>query len=385
VRILFVVHWADFFLTHRLPVALAARAAGYDVEVATPPKDSVGRIKAEGFQHHAFPMGRQSMAPWRELRSLFALIRLYRRVRPDVVHQVALKCVLYGTIAARVTGVPKIVNAVTGLGYLFSQPGIRGAMLRTTARAVLRPVLRSRRVTVIFQNPDDLSEFVKAGIVEPSQAVLIRGSGVDMRRFTPVPEPLGTPLVVFASRMLWAKGVAEFVEGARVSKARGIDARFVLVGDTDDNPAAVSVEQLAQWEKSGVVEWWGQRSDMPQVFAQSAVAVLPSIYREGVPKVLIEAAACGRPIVTTDMPGCREIVRDGVNGFLVPVRNATAVADAVERLLADDRLRKRMGHASRDLAVREFAVEVVVRSTLQLYPDPAVRGSAESHRSVAAG
>jgi glycosyltransferase involved in cell wall biosynthesis len=214
--------------------------------------------------------------------------------------------------------------------------------------------------------------------------VLIRGSGVDMRRFVPVPEPSGAPLVVFASRMLWAKGVAEFVEGARISKARGSHARFILVGDTDDNPGAVSVTQLAQWERSGVVEWWGHRSDMPQVFAQSAVVVLPSIYREGVPKVLIEAAACGRPIVTTDMPGCREIVRDAVNGFLVPVRDAEAVAEAVGRLIADDRLRRHMGDASREIAVREFAVEVVVRSTLKIYPPPAGRETG-STATLAAG
>lgn len=375
-RIVIVINSADFFLSHRLPIAVAARDAGFEVHVATPPAESVARIRAEGFEHHTYPLGRRSLAVWAELRSIAALVALYRRIRPSVVHHVALKAVLYGSIAARLAGVPRIVNAVTGLGYLFSQEGARGALVRGAALAVLRPALRNVRVRVIFQNPDDRAEFIRAGVILSDQAVLIRGSGVDMRQYAPHAEPAGPPLVVFASRMLWDKGVAEFVEAARLLKARGSPARFALVGDTDENPAAVPVAQLRDWQQSGMVEWWGRRSDMPQVFAESAIVVLPSVYREGIPKVLIEAAACGRPIVTTDTPGCREIVRDGVNGFLVPPRDGSAVAAAVERLVSSAALRQEMGSASRRLAERDFAIELVVRSTLELYGEPPVRSSA---------
>ncbi|ACL67754.1 glycosyl transferase group 1 [Anaeromyxobacter dehalogenans 2CP-1] len=382
-RVLFVVNSADFFLSHRLPIAMAARAAGFEVHVATP--DSVvgvPRIRAEGFEHHAFPLGRRSLAVWTELRSIAALVALYRRIRPSVVHHVALKAVLYGSIAARLTRVPRVVNAVTGLGYLFSQEGARGAVIRAAALAIFRPVLRSQRVRVIFQNPDDQAEFVRAGVIRPEQAVLIRGSGVDMRQYAPHPEPSGPPLVVFASRMLWDKGVAEFVEAAQLLKAKGSPARFALVGDTDENPAAVPAERLREWHERGIVEWWGRRSDMPQVFAQSALVVLPSVYREGVPKVLIEAAACGRPIVTTDTPGCREIVRDGVNGFLVPPRDGGAVAAAVEKLVASAELRRELGAESRRLAESEFAIDFVVRSTLELYGTAPATSAASVDRRV---
>lgn len=374
-RALLVVNSADFFLSHRLPVAVAARDAGFEVHVATPAAQSVSRIRAEGFEHHTFPLGRRSLAVWTELRSIAALVALYRRIRPSVVHHVALKAVLYGTIAARLTGVPRIVNAVTGLGYLFSQEGARGVFTRTAALAVFRPALRNRRVRVIFQNPDDQAEFVSAGVIRPEQAILIRGSGVDMKQYAPNPEPSGPPLVVFASRMLWDKGVAEFVQAARLLKEKGSPARFALVGDTDENPAAVPAAQLREWQQGGIVEWWGRRSDMPQVFAESSIVALPSVYREGIPKVLIEAAACGRPIVTTNTPGCREIVQDGVNGYLVAPRSGAAVAAAVERLVASAPLRREMGAASRKLAERDFAIERVVQSTLELYGEPPARSA----------
>src|SRR6266545_2615229 len=215
-RILYVVNSAEFFLSHRLPIALAARDAGFEVHVATPPGPAVEEVRSHGFEHHVFPLGRKSLAPWSELRTFFALWALYRTLRPTLVHHVALKAVLYGTAAARLTGVPAIVNAVTGLGYLFCQRGLKGALLRASG------------IKVIFQNPDDQAEFEAAKVIEPGQAVLIRGSGVPMSRYRAAREPGGTPVVLFASRMLWDKGVGEFVEAARVLKARGVPARFVL-------------------------------------------------------------------------------------------------------------------------------------------------------------
>lgn len=367
-RILFVLNRADFFLSHRLPVAIAARDAGFEVHVATPPAPSVAKITAHGLSHHNVPMVRKSLAPWTEARTLLALWSLYRHVKPALVHHVSLKAVLHGTAAARLAGVPAIVNAVTGLGYMFSQPGVKGSVLRAAALSVLKPVLRDDRVWMIFQNPDDRAEFERASVNLPEHSVLIRGSGVEMAEYSAVSEPRGEPLVLFASRMLWEKGVGEFVEAAQMLRHRGIKARFVLAGETDNhNPRAVPEAQLKAWQDQGVVEWWGFRRDMPGVFAQSSVVVLPSTYREGVPKVLIEAAACARPIVTTNMPGCREIVRDGVNGILVPPRDPRAVSEAILRLLANPELRVTMGGMGRSLVRREFAVERVVEETLGLY------------------
>lgn len=384
-RILYVVNSADFFLSHRLPIALAARASGYDVHVATPDSPAVDAIRAHGFEHHAFPLGRRTVTPWGELRSLLALRALYRRIGPTLVHHVALKAVLYGTAAARLTGVTAVVNAVTGLGYLFCQSGVRGWFLRTVALSVFRVVMRGFHVTFIFQNPDDRKEFLDAGIVEDSRSVLIRGSGVELARYAATREPAGTPIVLFASRMLWDKGVGTFVRAAALLRARGVVARFVLAGDTDeDNPRAVSPDQLRGWHDSGAIEWWGHRTDMPDVFARSCVVVLPSTYREGVPKVLIEAAACGRPIVTTDMPGCREIVRNGSNGLLVAPNDAVGVADALERLLGSADLRKAMGEAGRVLVQREFTVQTVVHSTLQLYERVLPRPPSDTHARLTA-
>ncbi|MDH4225336.1 MAG: glycosyltransferase family 4 protein, partial [Deltaproteobacteria bacterium] len=219
----------------------------------------------------------------------------------------------------------------------------------------------------IFQNPDDLKLFVQKRLIHPAQALMIKGSGVDMKAFAPKKEAAGPPLVVLASRMLWDKGVGEFIQAAQRLQKQGIQARFALVGDPDPgNPSSVTADQLKQWAADGIVEWWGRREDMAQVFHQAHIVCLPS-YREGLPKVLIEAAACGKPIVASDMPGCREVVWDGQNGLLVPVKNALALADALETLIGDTPLRERMGQAGRAIALEEFPVEKVVALTLALY------------------
>jgi glycosyltransferase involved in cell wall biosynthesis len=366
-RLLFVVNDAGFFLSHRLVLAEAARSAGYDVHVATPPGSGADRVGALGFPHHAIRLSRRGSRPWAEAASVAGLVALYRRLRPTLVHHVTVKPVLYGSIAARIAGVPGVVNAVSGLGYLFIAPGALAGVRRRAVLAAYRIAFRGRGTWVIFQNEDDRGLFLDAGVVPYGRTVLIRGSGVDLAAFQPTAEPPEPSVVVLPARMLWDKGVGEFVEAAAALRAEGVLARFVLVGDTDaGNPAAIPGERLLEWQAAGTVEWWGHRTDMPAVLAAAHVVCLPS-YREGLPKALLEASAAGRPIVTTDVPGCREAVRDGENGWLVPVRESAPLAERLRALLTDAGLRQRMGRRGRAIAEAEFGVERVVAATLELY------------------
>ncbi|HEY8077862.1 MAG TPA: glycosyltransferase family 4 protein, partial [Labilithrix sp.] len=294
-RLLIVVNDAAFFLSHRLSLALGARAAGYDVHIATPRDEASPRIEAAGLPFHAIPLQRKSMSAARELRAVAALVSLYRDVRPDVVHHVTAKPILYGGIAARVAGVPAVVHAVSGLGYVFISRGMRARALQRAIRATYRVATSHPNCAVIFQNEDDRATFGDA--IRATRIAMIRGSGVDLALFRPTPLPTGEPIVVLPSRMLWDKGVGEFVDAARMLRDRGVRARFVLAGGVDPgNPAAVPRERIEDWVREGVVEWWGHRADMPEVLAQSTIVCLPS-YREGMPKTLLEACAAGRPIV----------------------------------------------------------------------------------------
>lgn len=367
-RLLFVVNAPEFFLSHRLPIALEARREGFDVHVATGPGDAVQRLKAMGFAHHLIPLSRSGKHPVREVRSLWSLYRLMRRIRPDIVHLVTIKPVLYGGIAARLARVPGVVAAISGLGSVFIAQGFKARLLRGVVKGLYRFALGHGNLRVIFQNPDDRAALLEIGALRREQAVLIRGSGVALAEYPVRPEPEGVPVVAFAARLLRAKGVGEFVEAARRLKARGVEARFRVIGAPDPgNPATISDAELAAWRAEGVVELLGHRPDIPALFAEANVVTLPSYYGEGLPKVLIEAAACGRAVVTTDQPGCRDAIEPGVTGLLVPVRNPAALAEAIERLLQDSELRCAMGRAGRALAEREFAIEKVVSAHLEVY------------------
>jgi len=364
-RLLYFVTEDWYFCSHRLPLAVAARVAGYEVTVVTRVRAHADVIRSAGLRLVPFEMARRGKNPFRELAHVWQLVRIYRSLCPDVVHHVAMKPVLYGTIAARIARVPHIVNALAGFGFVFSSRDLYARLLRPAIRAMLRRVLRCG--AVIVQNPDDAAMVRDLGISDKCVHT-IRGSGVDLERFRPGPEADGVPVVVFAARMLHDKGVNEFVAAARMLRAAGVQARFVLVGDTDPgNPSAVSTERLTEWKHEMVVEWWGRREDMPVVFAGCHIVCLPSYYREGLPKVLIEAAACGRPIVTTDVTGCRETVRHGENGLLVPPRDAVALANALRLLIENQDMRQRMGQRGREIAETEFSVENVIRETLAVY------------------
>lgn len=363
-RLLIVVNDAAFFLSHRLALALGARAAGFDVHVATPRDEASQRIEAAGLRFHAIPLSRRGTSPLHELRTIAALFALYRDLRPDIVHHVTAKPILYGGIAARMARVPAVVHAVSGLGYVFisESPGAR--VIREGIRATYRVVTAHPNCAVIFQNQDDRRMFGTA--IRTKRVAMIRGSGVDLKQFRPTPLPTDVPIVLLPSRMLWDKGVGEFVQAAEALSKRGVVARFVLVGGIDPgNPAGVPRERVDQWVRAGTVEWLGQRADMPEVLAQSTIVCLPS-YREGMPKALLEACAAGRPIITTDVPGCRDVIAGGSYGVLVPPRSAPALTAAIGELLGDRPRLERMAEAAA-IAAPAFAVERVLAKTLQLY------------------
>ena len=354
----------DWYLYNfRLPLAQALRERGDDVLLLSPHGDYAEKLIAAGFRWQAFELERSGVNPLKEARTLLRLWQVYRRERPLLVHHFTVKPVLYGSVAALLAGRhTTVVNSVTGLGYVFTGGW---SPLRALVELLYRLVLR--RTWVIFQNPDDQAAFLNTGLVTPQRVALIRGSGVDTDRFVPAPEPPGTPLVILPARLLWDKGVGEFVEAARILLGRGLAARFALVGNTDPgNPSAVPLKTLQEWQNQNLVEWLGWQEDMRALYQQATLVVLPS-YREGVPKTLLEAAACGRAIVTTDVPGCREVVRQDENGRLVPARDPAALAGAIGELLEQPALRRKLAANGRRIAVDEFDVHKVIRSTLEFY------------------
>jgi glycosyltransferase involved in cell wall biosynthesis len=367
-HVLFVVNVDWFFISHRLPLARALIASGARVSLAAADTGCGPALEAEGIAFHTLPMSRHGLDLLGELRTFAALLRLYGRLRPDLVHHVTIKPVLYGSIAARVRDVPAVVNAVSGLGSFLTADHGR-SVVRRTVDLLYRVALRNPASRTIFQNPEDRDEFLGRGFLAPEQVVLIRGSGVDCARFVPMRPPPGAPVVMLPARMLWDKGVQTFVDAARIVKARQPDARFVLVGDSDDASfMAVPRETLQQWQAEGVVEWWGHVDSMVDVLPQARVVVLPS-RREGLPKVLLEAAACGLPMVASDVPGCREVVHPGVTGRLVQFGDHEALADAILGLLEDPDACRAFGLAAREMAQTEFAEEIVVARTMKLYDE----------------
>jgi glycosyltransferase involved in cell wall biosynthesis len=307
------------------------------------------------------------MNPLRELQAFLQVAKVYRALRPELVHHFALKPIVYGGLAARFCKEVSCVNSIVGLGPAFTSQHWTMRLVRRLLLSLLRVALKNDASVSIFQNQDNLNDLVTWETVQAGQAVLIRGSGVNTAQFVPRPEPAGVPVVILPGRMLWEKGVREFVAAAEMLQTRGVSARFVLVGEPDPgHTTSIPEAQLREWADSGVVEWWGQQDNMPEVFARANLVCLPS-HGEGVPKSLIEAASSGRAIVACEAPGCTEVVRDGENGILVPVRNAEALACALNSLIHNAPLRTRMGARGREIAVREFSDELVLPQVLAVY------------------
>lgn len=368
-RILFVVNAPEFFLSHRLPIALAALAQGYDVHVASADGPEVEQIKGLGFTHHAIPFSRSGQNPLRELKTFFSLVRLFVAVKPRLVHLVTIKPVLYGGIAARLAGVKAVVAAVSGLGTVFMANTLFARFRKTLVSMLYRAAFKHKRLAVIFQNPDDRDALLAIGTLSSSTAKMIRGSGVDLNDYPFVAEPSGKLVVSMAARLLKDKGVVEFVSAARLLRERGLEAEFWLIGSPDPgNPSSVTGEEVKEWEQEGVVTALGYRKDIAALYSASHIVCLPS-YREGLPKSLVEAAACGRAVVTSDVPGCRDAITENETGLLVPPRDSGALADAIQRLLEDSELRRTLGNAGRKLAEEAFNIEAIVEQHLVIYKE----------------
>ena len=324
---LFVVNAPEFFLSHRLPLAIAVQEAGFEVHVGTPDGPSVQRIKSHGFIHHIIHLERKSQNLFKELLAFVSLIRLFRKTNPLLVHLVSIKPVLYGGIAARLTGVSSVVSAVSGLGSVFQGDSLFARFRCWFVTLLYRIAFRKQGLLVIFQNPDDREKLLSTKALEARQARIIRGSGVFIDAYTYKPEPPEGNIVVMASRLLGDKGVFEYVEAARLLKKRGIKVEMRLIGAIDSaNPTSVDQEQLEQWEAEGCVELVGFSSNIASEYADANIVCLPS-YREGLPKSLIEAAACGRAVITTDVPGCRDAITKDITGLLVPVKKSAGISE----------------------------------------------------------
>lgn len=368
-KLLFLVAEDWYFWSHRKDLAKEAQKKGYQVVVATRAGTYTRQIKDLDFSLIPLEINRRGLNPLKELATILQITRIYRREKPDIVHHVALKPVLYGSISAYLSGTRYVINAVTGLGYLSVSTGKKAYLIRFFVNAFLRFLFHQKNSRLILQNQDDYSFFIKKRIASKDKTHLIRGSGVDTLLFSPADRSNQFPVVTLASRMLWHKGVGEFVEAARILKRNGIKADFVLAGDTDtQNPAEISQLQLKSWHKEGIIRWLGHQDDVATLLANSDIACLPS-YREGLPKFLLEAASCALPIVAADVPGCREIVRHQENGLLVPAKDAVRLAEAIKYLIENPDLSRKMGACGREIVIKQFSIKKIISETLSLY-DP---------------
>lgn len=367
-HVLYLVTEDWYFRSHRFDLARRVRDGGHRVSVGTR-TDTCGEfLRGAGLDVRHVPFVRSLRAPLRDLQSLCAIRRLARELQPDIVHLVSLKPILLGGLALGGRSRPALLCAFTGLGYVFSSSAPLAMALRPLVIGALRWICRSAHVWIVVQNDDDRRLIASLDVGEAARVRLIPGSGVDLVRFAPTPLP-AAPLVLLPARLLVDKGIGEFVEAARRVVVRRPGVRFVVVGSYDpDNPGALGRGAVETLGAETAVEWWGHRSDMADVYREATIVCLPS-YREGLPKALLEAAACGRPLVATDVPGCREICIDGESGRLVPVRDAATLADVLVELLDDPDACRRFGAGARRTVEARFGIERITRETLALYDE----------------
>ena len=368
-KLLYVVNVDSFFVSHRLPIALSAIQQGYEVHIATVLTDCKSLLESQGLVVHPIHLPRSSNGIFSVCQTFNQIRSLFINLQPDLVHLVTIKPVLWGGLVARIVGVPAVVSSVSGLGFVFLAKGFFSSIRRLLVNWLYIIALGHRNIRVIFQNVDDLDHIRKNTKLPLSKTNLIIGSGVSLDSFSYKSLPKGKPVVLMASRILTHKGILEFVEVARSLHKEGVKARFVLVGEPDPgNPASINILKINAWVSEGILEYWGHRQDMPKVLLTASIVVLPS-YREGFPKVLMEAASCGRAIVTTDVPGCRDAIKSGVTGLLVPVQDSIALAKAIKYLLFNPGRLVDMGLAGRKLAENSFDVRKVVAKHMQIYKD----------------
>lgn len=368
-KILLVINHIDWFWSHRLPLAKGAQQAGYNVHVAVTGAAKDANLAPQGFTGHELPATDSGAHAIALLQAILRLISLIGTEKPGIVHAITLKYAFITGLAARFHPRTRVVHTIAGLGYLFSGEGLKPRLLRTLVGPFLKLALGSSRTSLIFQNPDDMRLMITRGFARAEQCHLILGSGVDLNEFMPAPPPAAQPpIVLMPTRLVRDKGVAVFIEAARMLQQKGIAARFQIAGGVSkSNPLALSEEEMHELLKGSPVEWLGKVSDMPGLLAGAALIAYPSYYGEGIPKVLLEAAAMAKPIVTTDHPGCREVVVDGENGLLVPVRDAKALANAIQSILQNPQRMDAMGRESLRRAQTMFDVNLIVQQTLNVY------------------
>ena len=365
--LMYVVTEDWYFCSHRLYLAKAAIAEGFDVSLVTQVNNHREAIESAGIKLIPLAFRRSGRNPFSDINTIWLLYKIYHQEQPTLLHHVSLKPVLFGSIAARLAHVPIVINAMTGLGYVFTSKQFFAKLIRLLITPVLKIILGLKNTYTIYQNIDDQKLLVEFSELKNKNNIIIRGSGVESNVFVPAEDKTLPPIVIMASRMLIDKGVYEFVKAARILKEEHIDAQFILVGRIDtENHSAISEKDLQRWQHERDIEWWGHRDNIVEILQKSTIACLPS-YREGMPKFLLEAASTGLPIVTTDVPGCREVVMNGENGYLVPPRNPEALASAIKKLLSDKALRQKMGEKGRALVEREFDIGKIVEQTISLY------------------
>lgn len=367
---LFIVVNVDwFFLSHRKDIALAAQNAGWDVTIVTADTGKIENIEAIGLKTINLPMSRSGMNIKEELGTLYFLLKLYKREKPDVVHHVGMKTILWGTLAAKFANIYGIVNAISGLGGFFAESN-KGVMARVMPK-VLRYSHNRKNLLCIFQNDEDKGLYVKKGIIKAEQARYIKGSGVNLKEFCYTPEPTeGKIRVILTARMIVEKGIFILTEAAeKLRKEYENKVEFLLVGGIDDHPGAITKEQLAAVCDGKYIQWLGYRTDVKELLKSSHIVAFPSYYMEGLPKSLIEADAIGRPVITCNSVGCKEAVIDGYNGYLVPIKNVDALVKKLDILLNDVKLRQKMGENSRKYAEEYFSIDVVIERHLSIYQE----------------
>jgi glycosyltransferase involved in cell wall biosynthesis len=367
-KILYFVSEDWYFCSHRLPIARAAKKNGFEVVVVTNVNKHEKIITDEGFRLIPIKLNRRGKNPLKELSIIFNLIKIFKEEKPDIVHNVALKPIIYGSIAALFSAKSYVVNAFAGMGYIFTGNDLRHTVLKNFFLIFYKLIFLSNKSIGLFQNSEDQNFLLENNIISVEKSFLVKGSGVNLQNFSFKKEPEDNSIkLVIASRMLWDKGIGELVEASKLLNKKNIKFKTILVGLPDPhNPESIDGEILEEWNKQSFIEYLGFRNDVSDIITKSNIVVLPS-YREGLPKFLLEGAACGRAIVTTDVPGCRDVVRNNINGFLVPPKNVAKLADALEQLINDKKLRLKFGKAGRKIVENEFSEEIVIEKTLNLY------------------
>jgi len=365
-KILLIANTDWYLYRFRSSLASFLRMQGNEVVFVSPSGRFVPDIQEQGFRWLAWQVGRQSVNPISEVEAILELAHLYSLEEPSLVHLHTIKPVIYGSLAAKIAKAPAVVHSITGRGYVFLGKDAKARLLKTLVKRIYRFALSSRSSVTIFENETDRNYFLDENLVTSRASSVIEGVGVDVEHYSYSPEPDGIPVVVLAGRMLWDKGVGTFIDAVRLLRSK-VSARFILVGEPDSgNPASIDVRTLNDWVDEGVVEWWGWQADMRSVFASCHIVVLPS-FGEGLPTILLEAAAAGRPIVTTDVPGCRDVIVDGSTGLLVPQQDLQELSTALERLILDPELRATMGKAGREFIVQRFSSSIINRETYRIY------------------